>query len=103
VNDFWLNNTNTADIAGDAYFICTSGMEMSYFQWVSQWQVQVNTTWGQYQLCNFGIVSHIMLTVWIDLDRFFLTASHILGVCLGGDSDLVGREMSDGLGLPSKF
>eukprot|EP01102_Stenamoeba_stenopodia_P022956 TRINITY_DN975_c0_g1_i1.p1 TRINITY_DN975_c0_g1~~TRINITY_DN975_c0_g1_i1.p1 ORF type:complete len:457 (+),score=63.00 TRINITY_DN975_c0_g1_i1:165-1535(+) len=76
VNDFWLNNTNTADIAGDAYFICTSGFAVPYFQWVSQWQVQVNTTWGQYQLCNYG-------------------------VCLGGDSNLVGREVSDGLAVPN--
>jgi hypothetical protein len=61
---------------GDTTFFCSAVIYggFSYFEWISQWQMEVNSTWGQYTLCNFGS-------------------------CVGGDNQLVGREASDGLNL----
>jgi len=60
-----------------ANFLCTAVVSggYPYFEWVSQWQIQVNTTWGEYAFCNFG-------------------------TCIMGDDHLVGREAANGLGEP---
>eukprot|EP01102_Stenamoeba_stenopodia_P020186 TRINITY_DN7788_c0_g1_i1.p1 TRINITY_DN7788_c0_g1~~TRINITY_DN7788_c0_g1_i1.p1 ORF type:complete len:433 (+),score=79.90 TRINITY_DN7788_c0_g1_i1:217-1515(+) len=75
-DDFNLANVNVADLEGDTYFVCNtlrSGGLFSYFQWLSWWQIQVNTSWGQYSYCNFGS-------------------------CFGGSPSLVGREAAEGFG-----
>jgi len=58
-------------------FICIAMVsgDYSYFEWISQWQLLVNTTWGEYAYCNFG-------------------------TCLMGDKHLVGREAANGFGAP---
>eukprot|EP01102_Stenamoeba_stenopodia_P003008 TRINITY_DN1293_c0_g6_i1.p1 TRINITY_DN1293_c0_g6~~TRINITY_DN1293_c0_g6_i1.p1 ORF type:complete len:506 (-),score=98.62 TRINITY_DN1293_c0_g6_i1:108-1625(-) len=77
VNDFTLNNTNVADLPGDANFFCAALISKAfpYFEWISQWQIEVNSTWGEYAFCNFGS-------------------------CILGDEHLVGREAANGLGQP---
>jgi len=60
-----------------ANFICSALVTGSYhyFQLISQWQLLVNTTWGEYAYCNYG-------------------------ACKMGDTHLVGREAAGGLGAP---
>jgi hypothetical protein len=73
-NNYDLANQNVGDVLGDATFLCSSllgNLEPAY-QWVSQFQVQVNTSWGNYGLCNFGN-------------------------CWGLNQQLVGREASSGI------
>eukprot|EP01102_Stenamoeba_stenopodia_P021369 TRINITY_DN8597_c0_g1_i1.p1 TRINITY_DN8597_c0_g1~~TRINITY_DN8597_c0_g1_i1.p1 ORF type:complete len:410 (+),score=71.22 TRINITY_DN8597_c0_g1_i1:42-1232(+) len=75
--DFALNNTNVADLSGDGNFFCTAvyTKAFGYFQWISQWQIEVNTTWGEYAFCNFG-------------------------ACYKDDTVLVGRQAAYGFGAP---
>lgn len=75
-NDYTLINTNVADQLGDISFVCTALLSkgFTYFNWVSQYIFNVNTTFGQYGLCNFG-------------------------TCIGGADDRVGQEAADGAGL----
>eukprot|EP01102_Stenamoeba_stenopodia_P004405 TRINITY_DN14714_c0_g1_i2.p1 TRINITY_DN14714_c0_g1~~TRINITY_DN14714_c0_g1_i2.p1 ORF type:complete len:463 (+),score=99.89 TRINITY_DN14714_c0_g1_i2:77-1465(+) len=72
-NDYTLINTNVADELGDISFVCAALISKSftYFNWVSQYTLTVNTTFGQYGLCNFGS-------------------------CLGGAQDRVGQEAAEG-------
>lgn len=75
VNDFQLVNTNVADQLGDTIFVCLAletGL-FDYFEWVSEYSVMLNSTWGEYAFCNFG-------------------------QCLDGSVDRVGREASESLG-----
>ncbi|KAL6079980.1 hypothetical protein QOT17_000366 [Balamuthia mandrillaris] len=72
--DYSLANQNTGDLLGDTAFICYALLNrvfMEYHQ-VSAFLVQVNKTWGQYAMCNYG---------------------H----CIGGDNTTVGRGSSFGL------
>jgi hypothetical protein len=50
--DYSLTNNDAADLLGDANFICLYGPN-GYYQLISTYSVQVNSTWGQYALCNF--------------------------------------------------
>jgi len=52
--DYSLDNTNVADGLGDATFVCLAA-SFSNDSLVSLYSVSVNTTWGQYALCNFNV------------------------------------------------
>eukprot|EP01103_Thecamoeba_quadrilineata_P009079 TRINITY_DN1878_c0_g1_i2.p1 TRINITY_DN1878_c0_g1~~TRINITY_DN1878_c0_g1_i2.p1 ORF type:complete len:315 (-),score=47.78 TRINITY_DN1878_c0_g1_i2:26-832(-) len=54
--DYSLGNMNAADLLGDANFVCVYGPNGKY-DLVSAIMVQVNATWGQYQLCNYKYCS----------------------------------------------
>jgi len=73
-NDFVISNTNVADLLGDTFFVCFALLSDSfpYFQWISWWNVNTNTSWGKYAFCNFGS-------------------------CAGGNQWLVGREAAGSL------
>jgi len=69
--DYTLDNKDVADAMGDATFICfEEGITGNSL--VSLYQIEVNTTWGQYALCNFN-------------------------VCVAQQHNLVGQEAADGL------
>lgn len=74
-NDFALINTNIADLTGDVAFVCLAVelQQFTYFSWLSAYNISMNTTWGQYELCNFGS-------------------------CFGGSTDRVGHEGPEGVG-----
>eukprot|EP01102_Stenamoeba_stenopodia_P009548 TRINITY_DN2828_c0_g1_i1.p1 TRINITY_DN2828_c0_g1~~TRINITY_DN2828_c0_g1_i1.p1 ORF type:complete len:447 (-),score=77.83 TRINITY_DN2828_c0_g1_i1:47-1387(-) len=74
VDDYTLINTNVADLLGDVGFVCQAllGDAFTYFSWISEYEMEVNTTWGQYGFCNFGS-------------------------CIGGASDRIGKEAPDGV------
>eukprot|EP01101_Sappina_pedata_P008030 TRINITY_DN4367_c0_g1_i1.p1 TRINITY_DN4367_c0_g1~~TRINITY_DN4367_c0_g1_i1.p1 ORF type:complete len:401 (-),score=36.08 TRINITY_DN4367_c0_g1_i1:96-1298(-) len=48
--DYTLDNEDVADALGDASYICLTGSTGDTL--VSLYSIQVNTTWGQYALCN---------------------------------------------------
>mmetsp|Transcript_8210 Transcript_8210/g.25421 ORF Transcript_8210/g.25421 Transcript_8210/m.25421 type:complete len:432 (+) Transcript_8210:43-1338(+) len=54
--EFSLENHNTGDPAGDTAFVCAALLSgtHSYDQWISQFVIELNTTYGQYGLCNGG-------------------------------------------------
>jgi len=69
-----LRNRNTGDDLGDLAFVCTQASGESYRQkQVTWWSVEVNTSYGQYALCNFNGTRNI---------------------CTGGALDRVGRRFS---------
>mmetsp|Transcript_4951 Transcript_4951/g.15114 ORF Transcript_4951/g.15114 Transcript_4951/m.15114 type:complete len:288 (-) Transcript_4951:38-901(-) len=81
-----LLNQNTADVIGDAYFICeilTGKRPGSTVQgeYLSLWDVTMNSTYGQYCQCNEGPNAQ-----W---------------VCTGGNTLAVGREAPDDIVLPA--
>jgi len=66
-----LDNRNTGDALGDTAFVCLAGLS-GPDQHISLFEVTVNTSWGQYQLCNFNS-------------------------CVGISVDTVGHEATDGI------
>ena len=50
--DYSLANKNTADLLGDTAYLCAAVWTKPPSQVVSLFSVQVNSTWGQYALCN---------------------------------------------------
>jgi len=71
VNQYKLDNTNSGDPLGDTAFVCLRGMG-GPDQLISHFTVKVNTSWGQYGLCNFNS-------------------------CLSISNETVGREATAGL------
>jgi len=71
-----IHNDRKNQQLGDISFVCAAliSKAFTYFSWVSEYTVSVNTTFGQYGLCNFGS-------------------------CLGGANDRVGQEAVAGIGL----
>ncbi|KAK3268429.1 hypothetical protein CYMTET_23067, partial [Cymbomonas tetramitiformis] len=73
-----ISNQDTADALGDTVFTCHDvaggGTSYDHYGVVSHYQVEVNTTWGVYSLCN----------------------GYNPGVCFGPEPYFVGREASYG-------
>ena len=75
-----LRNRNTGDDLGDLSFLCTQDSGAQYQQkLVTWWSVEVNTSYGQYALCNFNGTRN---------------------VCSSGALDRVGRRGSQMAGAP---
>mmetsp|Transcript_44139 Transcript_44139/g.136401 ORF Transcript_44139/g.136401 Transcript_44139/m.136401 type:complete len:424 (-) Transcript_44139:7-1278(-) len=73
-----LENRNVGDAAGDMAFFCTfDAIRKLNTSLVSRWQVQVNSSYGQYGYCLFHGGQN---------------------VCYGGTGHQVGRESSLGMG-----
>jgi len=49
-----LDNRNAADALGDVTYVCSTGPD-GQDKHVSIFKAKVNTSWGQYQFCNFEI------------------------------------------------
>jgi len=49
-----LDNRNAADALGDVTYVCSSGPD-GQDKHISIFKAKVNTSWGQYQFCNFEI------------------------------------------------
>jgi len=49
--DITIDNRNTADALGDVAYVCLAGTSGSDTH-ISIFKAKVNTSWGQYQLCN---------------------------------------------------
>jgi len=49
--DVTIDNRNTADALGDVSFVCGAGISTPD-KHISIFMAKVNTTWGQYELCN---------------------------------------------------
>lgn len=76
--DTALGQRNFATMIGDFAYICPvllagNSAFINNQTVISQWQMMVNTTWGQYALCNRDL-------------------------CVGGDNVTVGREAAMGVG-----
>lgn len=55
-NDYDIAQHNTADLVGEVQYLCTQLLGNADSQ-LSKFRVSVNTTWGQYGMCNSGICS----------------------------------------------
>jgi hypothetical protein len=55
--NYTLRNQNTADLKGDVMWTCFNLAQNHNVsdQVMSMFLVEVNTTWGQYEMCNFGV------------------------------------------------
>lgn len=78
VNDTELAQRNAASLIGDLYYVCSALLAGSAISGtgtvISMLEVDGNTTWGQYALCNRG-------------------------VCVGGDNNTIGHEATSGFTL----
>jgi len=55
-----LANRNTGDVLGDVSFVCTQGSSALYrSKLITHWSVTVDTSFGQYSLCNFNGTSNV--------------------------------------------
>lgn len=79
---FDINNENVADLLGDVVFICSDSLSnhslIDQFQWVSRYNLQVWSGWGQYAECN-------------------RPSPKDPGTCIGLEKFLVGREAAFGM------
>lgn len=47
-----LSNQDVGDLVGDVFFVCTESVLTPEYQWLSQFELSVNTSWSSYAACN---------------------------------------------------